>query len=199
MRELSPVVSNWRSKPSLGDYLRTHGIPGNQRGRHARPDEEAPGRRGDEMLPEHAADRGRGGRRAWPGAGRTWPARITSRTSPAGSRTSGATDDPANFNPPYVPVGTTFGASVAPSRKFRVAAFDYGAKRTIYRKLVRHGFEVQVFPRRAIRPPRSPSTARLRLPLQRPRRPRRPPLHLQDGHRPPAEATRSSGSASATR
>src|ERR1700693_3179179 len=28
VRELSPVVSNWRSQSSLGDYLRQHGIPG---------------------------------------------------------------------------------------------------------------------------------------------------------------------------
>jgi carbamoyl-phosphate synthase small subunit len=44
------------------------------------------------------------------------------------------------------PAGTTFGAASTPAKKFRVAAFDYGAKRTIYRKLVRHGFEVHVFP-----------------------------------------------------
>src|SRR5690606_15891162 len=29
---------------------------------------------------------------------------------------------------------------------YRVAAFDYGAKYSIWRKLVRHGFEVHVFP-----------------------------------------------------
>ena len=28
VRELSPVVSNWRSSQSLGDYLRANGIPG---------------------------------------------------------------------------------------------------------------------------------------------------------------------------
>ena len=28
VRELSPVVSNWRSKRSLGDYLLQNGIPG---------------------------------------------------------------------------------------------------------------------------------------------------------------------------
>jgi carbamoyl-phosphate synthase small subunit len=28
VRELSPVVSNWRSQQSLGDYLKRHGIPG---------------------------------------------------------------------------------------------------------------------------------------------------------------------------
>jgi len=34
----------------------------------------------------------------------------------------------------------------APAKKFRVAAFDFGAKHSIFRKLVNHGFEVQVFP-----------------------------------------------------
>src|SRR5580692_8589535 len=28
VRELSPVVSNWRSRSSLGDYLERNGIPG---------------------------------------------------------------------------------------------------------------------------------------------------------------------------
>ena len=55
-------------------------------------------------------------------------------------------DEPANFNTPYLPVGTTMNAPGIPAKKFRVAAFDYGAKHSIYRKLVRHGFEVQVFP-----------------------------------------------------
>jgi carbamoyl-phosphate synthase small subunit len=36
-----------------------------------------------------------------------------------------------------------------PTKKFRVAAFDYGAKHSIFRKLVHHGFEVQVFPAKA--------------------------------------------------
>jgi carbamoyl-phosphate synthase small subunit len=55
-------------------------------------------------------------------------------------------DDPKNHNAPYLPVGTTMNAPAVPAKKFRVAAFDYGAKHSIYRKLVNHGFEVQVFP-----------------------------------------------------
>jgi carbamoyl-phosphate synthase small subunit len=55
-------------------------------------------------------------------------------------------DDAARFNKQYLPVGTTGGATTTPARKFKVAAFDYGAKYTIFRKLVRHGFEVHVFP-----------------------------------------------------
>jgi hypothetical protein len=41
VRELSPVVSNWRSKRSVDDYLKKY---------------EASRRRRDEMLPQHAAD-----------------------------------------------------------------------------------------------------------------------------------------------
>jgi len=55
-------------------------------------------------------------------------------------------DDPANHNAAYQPVGTSFGGSVVPSPRYRVAAFDYGAKYSIYRKLVRHGFDVLVLP-----------------------------------------------------
>ena len=55
-------------------------------------------------------------------------------------------DDAANHNKAYVPVGTSFGSVQAPARHFKVAAFDYGAKYSIFRKLVRHGFEVLVFP-----------------------------------------------------
>jgi carbamoyl-phosphate synthase small subunit len=55
-------------------------------------------------------------------------------------------DDATNYNAAYFPVGTTMNAPGIPEKKFRVAAFDYGAKHTIFRKLIRHGFEVQVFP-----------------------------------------------------
>jgi carbamoylphosphate synthase small subunit len=57
-----------------------------------------------------------------------------------------AGDDPRTHNAQYLPVGTTQGATVTPKKKFKVAAFDYGAKFTIFRKLVRHGFDVHVFP-----------------------------------------------------
>jgi carbamoyl-phosphate synthase small subunit len=55
-------------------------------------------------------------------------------------------DDPANHNRPYVPVGTTLGLTRPIEKRFRVAAFDFGAKHSIYRKLILHGFDVQVFP-----------------------------------------------------
>jgi len=55
-------------------------------------------------------------------------------------------DDLSRHNAQYLPVGTITGATHTPAKKFKVAAFDYGAKYSIFRKLVRHGFEVHVFP-----------------------------------------------------
>jgi len=145
VRELSPVVSNWRSKTSLGDYLRSHGIPGisevDTRALTKKLRVDGAMKCCLSTLPiaeEEAVALARGWKDM---AGSDYVKDVTCREPYVWRE-----DDPANFNPPYIPVGTTFGTSVAPSRKFRVAAFDYGAKRTIYRKLVRHGFEVQVFP-----------------------------------------------------
>jgi carbamoyl-phosphate synthase small subunit len=56
-------------------------------------------------------------------------------------------DEPTNA--PYVPAGTRFGVIPRPEKTFRVAAIDLGAKYSIFRKLIRHGFEVEVFPAHA--------------------------------------------------
>ena len=142
--ELSPVVSSWRSRLALGDYLAQNGIPG-----ISEVDTRAITKRlrvdgamkcclsTRALSDEEAVARAR----AWKDMeGADYVKDVTCKEPFIWG------DDPANHNPPYVPAGTTFGAAVTPARKFRVAAFDYGAKRTIYRKLVRHGFEVQVFP-----------------------------------------------------
>src|SRR5258708_16901020 len=50
--------------------------------------------------------------------------------------------DPADpTNVAYLPVGTTLHAPGIPAQRYKVAAFDYVAKHTIYRKLVPHGFD----------------------------------------------------------
>jgi carbamoyl-phosphate synthase small subunit len=145
VRELSPVVSNWRSRLSLGDYLRANGIPGISEvdtralTKKLRVDGAMKSCLSTLPIPESEAI---ALARGWKDmAGADYVKDVTCR-EPFIWRG----DDAANFNAPYVPVGTSFGAASTPVRKFRVAAFDYGAKRTIYRKLVRHGFEVQVFP-----------------------------------------------------
>jgi carbamoyl-phosphate synthase small subunit len=145
VRELSPIVSNWRSKQSLGDYLAKNGIPGisevDTRAITKKLRVDGAMKSCLSTLPisdEEAVSRARGWKDM---AGADYVKDVTCN-EPYVWRD----DDAANFNAAYVPVGTTFGTPSTPAKKFRVAAFDYGAKRTIYRKLVRHGFEVQVFP-----------------------------------------------------
>ncbi|HXN35593.1 MAG TPA: glutamine-hydrolyzing carbamoyl-phosphate synthase small subunit [Opitutaceae bacterium] len=145
VRELSPVVSSWRSRMPLADYLRANGIPGisevDTRALTKKLRVEGAMKCCLSTLPisdAEALSRARGWKDM---AGADYVKDVTCR-EPYIWRD----DDAANFNAPYVPAGTTLGAARPPARRFRVAAFDYGAKRSIYRKLVRHGFEVQVFP-----------------------------------------------------
>ena len=145
VRELSPVVSNWRSQISLGDYLARHGIPG-----ISEVDTRALTKKlrvGGAMkcclstLPISDADAVKRAREWRDMAGADYVREVTT-PKPYVWRL----DESGNYNTPYLPVGTTFNAPPIPARRFRVAAFDYGAKFSIFRKLVNHGFEVQVFP-----------------------------------------------------
>jgi carbamoyl-phosphate synthase small subunit len=145
VRELSPVVSNWRSQLSLGDYLARYGIPGISEvdtralTKKLRVDGAMKCCLSTKGLSDaEAVKRAKAGQDM---AGSDYVKEVTCQ-EPHIWRA----DDPANHNEAYRPAGTSFGGSPAPSPRFRVAAFDYGAKYSIYRKLVRHGFEVVVFP-----------------------------------------------------
>ena len=145
VRELSPVVSNWRSQMSLDVYLRKYGIPGiaevDTRALTKKLRVDGAMKSCLSTLPlsdEEAVKRARGWRDM---AGADYVQDVTCKAP----YIWGA-NDPANHNAPYLPVGTTMNAPSIPAKKFRVAAFDYGAKHSIYRKLVNHGFDVQVFP-----------------------------------------------------
>ena len=145
VRELSPVVSNWRSTISLHDYLAKHGIPGlseiDTRALTKKLRVDGAMKCCLSTLPisdEEAVKRAREWRDM---SGSDYVKDVTC----AAPYIWGA-DDLANHNLPYMPVGTTMNAPGIPAKKFRVAAFDYGAKHSIFRKLIRHGFDVQVFP-----------------------------------------------------
>ncbi|MSU71613.1 MAG: carbamoyl-phosphate synthase small subunit [Opitutus sp.] len=148
VRELSPVVSNWRSKLSLGDYLRQYGIPGisevDTRALTKKLRVDGAMKCCLSTLPitdEEATRRAR----TWQDmAGADYVKDVTC-TEPY----LWAAADASRHNTPYLPVGTTMNLPGSPAKKFRVAAFDYGAKHSIFRKLVNHGFEVQVFPAQA--------------------------------------------------
>ncbi len=145
VRELSPVVSNWRSTLPLGEHLARHGIPG-----ISEVDTRALTKKLRvtgalkcclSTLPLTDAE-AVARARAWRDMAGADYVKDTTCAAPYLWRA----DDPANHNAAYLPVGTTCGTLPVPAKKFRVAAFDFGAKHTIFRKLVRHGFEVQVFP-----------------------------------------------------
>jgi carbamoyl-phosphate synthase small subunit len=145
VRELSPVVSNWRSQISLGDYLAKHGIPGisevDTRALTKKLRVDGAMKCCLSTLPISDAEAVKRAREWRDMAGADYVREVTT-PQPYAWRL----DDSGNHNTPYLPVGTSFNAPPIPSRRFRVAAFDYGAKFSIFRKLVNHGFEVQVFP-----------------------------------------------------
>jgi carbamoyl-phosphate synthase small subunit len=145
VRELSPVVSNWRAQQPLDAYLRRHGIPGisevDTRAITKRLRVEGAMKSCLSTLPisdDEAVRRAR----AWSDmAGADYVKDVTCAQPYLWNA-----DDPANHNAAYIPDGTGLGVMPRPARRFRVAAFDYGAKFTIFRKLVRHGFDVLVLP-----------------------------------------------------
>ena len=145
VREVSPVVSNWRSTMPLAEYLARHGIPGisevDTRALTKKLRVDGAMKCCLSTLPldaEEAVARARG----WRDMAGSDYVKDTTCAAPY----LWQADDPSRHNAQYLPVGTTSGGTVTPRRKFKVAAFDYGAKYTIFRKLIRHGFDVQVFP-----------------------------------------------------
>ena len=145
VREVSPIVSNWRSKMSLPEYLEKYDIPGISEvdtralTKKLRVDGAMKCCLSTLPLSDHEAVQRA---KAWHDmAGSDYVKDVTCQ-SPYLWRAEDAT----RHNPQYLPVGTRGGATYTPAKKFKVAAFDFGAKYTIYRKLIRHGFEVHVFP-----------------------------------------------------
>jgi len=145
VRELSPVVSNWRSQIALSDYLTKHGIPGisevDTRALTKKLRVDGAMKCCLSTLPISDAEAVKRAREWRDMAGADYVREVTT-PKPYVWRL----DDSGNHNTPYLPVGTSFNAPPIPARCFQVAAFDYGAKFSIFRKLVNHGFEVQVFP-----------------------------------------------------
>ncbi|MFI5357291.1 MAG: glutamine-hydrolyzing carbamoyl-phosphate synthase small subunit, partial [Opitutales bacterium] len=145
VREVSPVVSNWRSQLSLGAYLARYGIPGiseiDTRALTKKLRVDGAMKSCLSTLPisdEEAVQRARG----WQDmAGSDYVKDVT-----CGKPYLWRADDPTRHNTAYLPVGTVLKTPAAAPQRFKVAAYDFGAKYSIYRKLVRHGFEVHVFP-----------------------------------------------------
>jgi len=149
VRELSPIVSNWRADSSLSDYLAGEGIPGIQ-GIDTRALTRKLRVRGalnglistENLSPDQALERVR----AWPGLiGVDYVKEVTHREafawderdeSSANFRlVSGPHDaDPRNARDPLPPADIP------------IVAYDFGVKYNILRRLRQHGFRVQVVP-----------------------------------------------------
>jgi carbamoyl-phosphate synthase small subunit len=152
IRELSPVVSNWRAQLSLASYLEKNGVPGLQgipaidgvdtraltkklRVRGAL--------KGFIATEAVAADEAVARARAWPGLGATDYVKVVTHKEPflwdekdAQSR---------QFELPRGAHNTAKPAAL-PSADIPIVAFDYGMKYNIMRRLRQHGFKVQVVP-----------------------------------------------------
>jgi carbamoyl-phosphate synthase small subunit len=150
VREVSPVVSNWRADYSLDDYLRAHGIPGIQAvdtralTRKLRVRGAMNGLISTEGLaPAEAVARAR----AWPGlVGVDYVKEVSHRTAFAWDERD---EHSASFRLASGP------AAVAQPRTLRdplppadipIVAYDFGIKYNICRRLRQHGFRVHVVP-----------------------------------------------------
>lgn len=144
IRELSPIVSNWRATGSLHDYLKKHNIPGIE-GVDTRAITKKIRVRGalkaclstEAISDEEAVEKAR----QWGGiVGRDFVKEVTCKES--------FTWDPSGEKSQAFTVEGTALKACEPnfSETHKLVAFDYGAKRAIYQNLRRHGFEVVVLP-----------------------------------------------------
>ena len=150
IRELSPVVSNWRAELSLGEYLANNGIPGIE-GIDTRALTKKLRIRGAMKglisTEEMGADEAVAGARQWRGlVGVDYVKEVTHREPFIWDEHD---QDSASFN---LVRGL---AKVADARKLRdplppadipIVAYDFGMKYNILRRLRQRGFRVQVVP-----------------------------------------------------
>lgn len=143
VREISPLASNWRSRMSIQDYLAEAGIPGLE---------------GVDTRAITKKLRVAGALNACLSTEGLSDAEAIERARQFGGLvgvdfvkevTADAPYDWTARNEPFHPftvVGTDINTNQVPSQRFKIAALDFGAKYSIYRRLQQHGFDVQVFP-----------------------------------------------------
>lgn len=151
VRELSPVYSNWRATCSLGDYMNRHGIPGihgiDTRALTRRLREQG-AMRGVVTTEKLSADEAVDLAREWPGlVGVDYVQEVTHKESfvwdEAGEK-SGAFQLVQGTVDPEWEVKELW--QPTPKADIRLAAYDFGIKYNILRRLRQRGFQVKVFP-----------------------------------------------------
>ena len=143
IRELSPITSNWRSQLPLSEYLQKHGIPGLEHvdtrtlTRKIRTEGALKVCLSTEGISEEEAlNRAR----SWKGLSAHDYVSEVSCKEPYSFNPGGQT------HPPFSVTGTKLKPPIRQMPRFRIAALDFGAKRSIFKKLSYHGFDVQAFP-----------------------------------------------------
>jgi carbamoyl-phosphate synthase small subunit len=149
IRELSPVVSNWRAELTLSDYLAQNGIPGIQ-GVDTRALTKKLRVRGalngfistEGVADEEALQRAK----EWPGlTGVDYVKEVTHKEPFLWDEKDLQS---ANFSVVRGPdvEGTRTASQGLPPADIPIVAYDYGMKYNILRRLRQHGFKVQVVP-----------------------------------------------------
>lgn len=143
VRALSPIASNWRSRETLDEYLKRHNVPGIE-GVDTRAITKKLRVHGalkacvstEDITAEEAVRRAQ----EWEGlVGVDYVKEVTCK-------------QPYNFEmpmeqcAPFTVPGTALYKQPSNQEPLRVVAFDFGAKRSIFRKLAYHGFELTVVP-----------------------------------------------------
>ena len=145
VRELSPVVSNWRARRSVSEYLESYGIPGIQ-GVDTRALTKKLRVRGalngflstEDVSDEEAVERAR----SWHGLIGVDYVREVTHPEPFRWDEDGRLSQPfhlENCNPRVQPPRL-------PPADIPIVAYDFGVKYNILRQLRQHGFAVQVVP-----------------------------------------------------
>ncbi len=146
VRELSPLVSNWRASSTLQEFLAQYGIPGIE-GVDTRAITKRIRVKGalksclssEGISDEEALSKAR----EWPGlVGVDYVKEVT--CAKGYEWDEGGTQSKA-----FTVEGTNLTEDKSSNTRYRVAAFDFGAKLSIFRNLRRHGFEVHVLPAKA--------------------------------------------------
>lgn len=143
VREISPITSNWRSNQSVQDFLAEAGIPGVEGvdTRAITKKLRITGAMNACISTEDISDaeavkkaRGFGGL-----LGVDYVKEVTAKKAYRW-------DPEQTTCAPFTVVGTELNRTQSPEKRYKLAALDFGAKFSIYRKLQYHGFDVHIFP-----------------------------------------------------
>jgi carbamoyl-phosphate synthase small subunit len=149
IRELSPVVSNWRAEQALAEYLEHHGIPGIQ-GLDTRALTRKLRVRGalNGFISTEGVAEAEAVKRAkeWPGLiGVDYVKEVTHKEPFLWDQKD---EQSAKFHLVHGPISAEARGTgePLPPADIPIVAYDYGMKYNILRRLRQHGFKVQVVP-----------------------------------------------------